>query len=264
MSENHSNDADAPHKDWDPNLYQSRHAFVWKFGQDVVELLAPRARERILDLGCGTGQLTRTIASAGADVVGLDQSAEMVSEARANAPGIEFEVGDARTFAVDAPFDAVFSNAVLHWVKPPAAAVERVWLALKPGGRFVAEFGGRGNVRLVCEAIRGAMQELGLRTFDALFPWYYPSIAEYAGELERRGFDVTFATLFDRLTPLEGAEGTRNWVRMFGGAFLAAVPPEEHDRFFAAVERLARPTLFRNGEWHADYRRLRVLAYKPG
>jgi trans-aconitate 2-methyltransferase len=249
---------------WDAALYQSRHAFVWKFGQDLVELLAPRAGERVLDLGAGTGQLSASIAATGAEVVGVDHSDEMVAEARKNFPDVRFEAGDARTFTVDAPFDAVFSNAVLHWVKPAGEAVGRVWHALKPGGRFVAEFGGYGNVRRICDAIRGALEEVEYGSYEQLFPWYFPSIAEYAGELERRGFDVTFATLFDRPTPLEGDGGMRNWVRMFGGAFLNAVRAEDQERFFEAVEHRARPHLHRDGKWHADYRRLRVVAYKPG
>jgi trans-aconitate 2-methyltransferase len=207
--------------------------------------------------------LTAEIAAAGALVDGIDQSPEMVAQARRNFPEQRFDVGDARTFTVERPYDAVFSNAVLHWIKPAAAAVERVWLALKPGGRFVAEFGGRGNVARVCDAIRRAMRQLGSDSFDALFPWYYPSIGEYAGLLETRGFDVTYALLFDRPTPLEGESGMRDWVRMFGGVFLGAVRPEDHERLFQHVEERLRPTQFYDGRWHADYRRIRVVAYRP-
>jgi trans-aconitate methyltransferase len=255
--------SDPPSPSWDADLYQSRHAFVWEYGKDVVELLAPKPGERVLDLGCGAGQLAGAIASRGATVIGIDRSPEMVAQARANFPAMRFEEGDARAFALDEPVDAVFSNAVLHWVKPAGAAVERVWHALRPGGRFVAEFGGYGNVRLIAGAIRGAMEVLGNTSFDELNPWYFPTIATYAGELERRGFDVTFATLFDRTTPLEGEPGMRNWVRMFGGVFLGAVPAAVHEQFFAEVERRARPGLFRGGRWCADYRRIRVVAYKP-
>jgi trans-aconitate 2-methyltransferase len=253
----------SPGSGWDPSLYQSQHAFVWQLGKGPLELLAAKPGERVLDVGCGTGQLTAEIAIAGAEVVGLDQSPEMVAQARRNFPRLRFEVSDARSFAVDAPFDAVFSNAVLHWVKPAGAAVERVWLALKPGGRFVAEFGGRGNVSQLVGAIRAAMEQLGYATFDALFPWYYPSIGEYAGLLEARGFDVTYGLLFDRPTPLEGESGLRDWVRMFGGVFLGAMRPEDHKRFFQLVEERLRPTQFHDGRWHADYRRLRVVARRP-
>jgi trans-aconitate 2-methyltransferase len=248
---------------WDPNLYQSRHAFVWELAKGPLELLAAKAGERILDLGCGTGQLTAQIAATGAEVVGIDRSEEMVAQARRNYPHLRFEVADARTFTVEQPFDAVFSNAVLHWVKPASAAVDRVWQALKPGGRFVAEFGGHGNVRQICDAIAAGMRALGGRTFEELSPWYYPTNGQYAGELERRGFDVTFATLFDRPTPLEGEAGMRDWVRMFGGVFLEQVPPDRREAFVQDVERGLRPSLYHEGRWHADYRRLRVVAYKP-
>lgn len=247
---------------WDPSLYQSRHAFVWELGKGPLEQLGPKAGDRVLDLGCGTGQLTSQIAAAGAQVVGIDNSDDMIAQARRNYPNLRFVAGDARTFSVDAPFDAVFSNAVLHWVKPAAAAVERVWLALKPGGRFVAEFGGHGNVRHIAEGTRAAMEALGYDSFVRVNPWYFPTIGEYSGELERRGFDVTFATLFDRPTPLEGESGLRDWMRMFGSVFLAAVRPDDHEELFARMQQQLRPALYYNGRWHADYRRIRVVAYR--
>jgi trans-aconitate methyltransferase len=253
-----------PLMSWDPNLYQSSHAFVWQRASDLVDLLAPAPGERVLDLGSGTGQLATKLKERGADVVGIDRSAEMVEQARRNFPDIPFEIGDATTFTVDRRFDAVFSNATLHWVKPPEAAVARVWDALRPGGRFVAEFGGKGNVERVSTAMRAALREVAGVEFDRLSPWYYPSIAEYASILEVQGFDVTFATLFDRPTPLEGGEaGLRNWVRMFGATFLGHVDPAQHEAFFATIERHARNTLYRNGAWTADYRRLRVVARRP-
>lgn len=131
---------------WDPTLYQSAHAFVWQMAADLIDLLDPKPGERVLDLGCGTGQPTAQIAGRGADVLGIDRSAEMIDTARRNFSRLHFEPGDATTFTAGAPFDAVFSNATLHWVKPPEAAAGRVWAALRPGGRLVAEFGGRGNV----------------------------------------------------------------------------------------------------------------------
>ncbi len=247
---------------WDPSLYQQKHAFVFERGGDLVELLAPKAGERILDLGCGTGQLTKRIADAGATVIGVDHSPEMIRQAKANYPEIRFEVGDAREFAFDEPFDAIFSNAVLHWVKPPERAVERLSDGLKPAGRLVAEFGGKGNVDVIMRALRGAARELGFDELAAVDPWYYPSIGEYASLLEQHGLEVTFATLFDRPTPLEGETGLRDWLRMFGGAFLDAMPVDRRDAFIDRVEQLARPTLYGESGWFADYRRLRVVAVK--
>lgn len=250
---------------WDPNLYQSSHAFVWQKAADLLELLAPQAGERILDLGCGTGQLTAQITERGAAVVGIDRSAEMIDQARRNFARLRFDVADATMFTVDAPFDAVFSNATLHWVKPPEAAAARIFAALRPGGRFVAEFGGRGNVRRISEALRVAMRDVAGEDFDRLSPWFYPSVGEYASILERLGFDVTFATLFDRPTPLENGEaGLADWLRMFAGLLLGAVDAEKRQAVIDAACEHARADLYREGRWTADYRRLRIVAKRPG
>jgi trans-aconitate methyltransferase len=243
---------------WDAGLYDGRHGFVWRHGESLVELLTPRPGERVLDLGCGTGHLTARLAEAGAVVVGLDRSAEMLHQARAAYPHLAFVEGDARTFSFAEPFDAVFSNAALHWVRPPEAVAERVAAALKPDGRFVAELGGRGNVRTIAQALRAAAERLGLPVVAP--DWYFPGVAEYATLLEAVGLEVRFAVLFDRPTPLEGDAGLRRWVEMFAGAALGAVPAERRDDFFRAVEDAARPTLCRDGAWSADYRRLRVVA----
>ncbi len=243
---------------WDAGLYDDKHSFVWKHGAALIELLAPRQGERILDLGCGTGHLTAQIAEAGAEVVGIDASSSMIEEARRLYPDLRFEVADAREFSFDEPFDAVFSNAVLHWVKPPEEAIARVRRALKPGGRFVAEFGGRGNVRTLMSALDSASRAVGLGAWE--HPWYYPGIGEYARLLERDGLEVTDAFLFDRPTRLEGEEGLRHWLEMFVGGLLDRVDPDRRESFFRAVEDYARPTLYRDGQWFADYRRLRVVA----
>jgi trans-aconitate 2-methyltransferase len=155
-------------------LYQSSHSFVWEFGRDLVQLLAPEPGDRILDIGCGTGQLTETIARSGAEVLGVDRSAEMIAQARSNYPALAFEIGDAAALPYTAEFDAVFSNAVLHWVKDARGAVAGVARALKPGGRFVAEFGGRGNVRRLVEAVCGALELVGLPDPQALI---FPALA---------------------------------------------------------------------------------------
>jgi trans-aconitate methyltransferase len=246
--------------DWDASLYDDKHAFVWRHGASLVELLAPRPGERVLDLGCGTGHLTAAIAETGAAVVGLDHSTEMLAQARAAYPQLTFTQADARTFSFAESFDAVFSNAALHWVRPPEAVVRCVRDALKPGGRFVAEFGGRGNVRGVIAAMLAAAERLGV---PAQFPpWFYPTVGEYAVLLEAVGLEVRFATLFDRPTPLQGPNGLRDWVAMFGRVTLEAIPAGQHEDFLAAVEAAARATFYQNGTWVADYRRLRVVAVR--
>jgi trans-aconitate methyltransferase len=245
---------------WDTALYDEKHSFVWKRGAALIELLAPQAGERVLDLGCGTGHLTAQIAKAGAEVIGIDSSAEMIAEAKRLYPGLPFGVGDARDFRFDEPFDAVFSNAVLHWVKPPEEAIARVRRALKPRGRFVAEFGGRENVAAIIWALQEASRAIGLEAWE--HPWYYPSIGEYAPLLEREGLEVTHAFLFDRPTPLEGEDGLRQWVEMFARDLVGRVPPDDRERYFRTFEEAARPTLYRDGAWFADYRRLRVVAFR--
>lgn len=245
---------------WNAELYDDKHSFVWKLGSSVVELLAPQPGERILDLGCGTGQLTAQIAESGAEVVGLDSSPAMIEEARRLHPQLEFKEADAHDFDVAGPFDAVFSNAVLHWITEPARVIDCIARALKPHGRLAVEFGGKGNVRHLAEAIETACSAVLGESIP--HPWYFPSIAEFAIVLERHGLEVTQAALIDRPTPLEGEDGVRNWVRMFGDHWLGRLAPDRHDSFVGQVEELARPTLYRDSVWYADYRRLRVLARK--
>jgi trans-aconitate methyltransferase len=242
---------------WDPQLYERGHAFVYQLAQDLVPLLNPKPGERILDVGCGTGHLTKQIADAGAEVVGIDQSAAMIETARRVAPNVAFRVADARQLEFDAEFDAVFSNAVLHWITPPEAAARCLFRALRPGGRLVCEFGGKGNVATVLAAIGAAAQAIGV-TAPPL-QHYYPTIGEYAGVLEGSGFDVQSAVLFDRPTPLDGPDGLLNWVRMFRAPVLEAIPAARHDDFATALATHARPALWRD-QWVADYRRLRIVA----
>jgi trans-aconitate methyltransferase len=250
----------APNQHWDAGLYDDKHAFVWQYGASLVQLLAPKPGERILDLGCGTGHLTSQIAESGAQVVGLDHSDEMLAQARSAYPRLEFVQGDARDFTFTEPFDAIFSNAVLHWIRPPEVVIRCVHDALRPGGRFTAEFGGRGNVRRVLGVLRETAERMGLA--PDLPDSYFPSLSEYATLLEAAGLEVRSALLFDRPTPLEGADGLRSWVKMFRGSTLESMPAERREEYLLAVEEAARPELFRNGGWFADYRRLRVVAVR--
>jgi trans-aconitate methyltransferase len=245
---------------WNAELYDEKHSFVWKLGSPVIELLAPQPSERILDLGCGLGQLTAQIAQSGAEVFGLDNSPAMIEEARRSYPHLPFREADAHDFDVAEPFDAVFSNAVLHWITEPNRVIECIARALKPKGRVVVEFGGKGNVRFLASAIETACR-LTLGETVA-HPWYFPSIAEFATLLEHHGLEVNQAALIDRPTPLEGEDGLRNWVSMFGDHWLSRVPKEQHDDFFEWTEHIARPALYRDVVWYADYRRLRVVAHK--
>ncbi len=248
---------------WNADLYQSHHAWVWNYGKGVLELLAPKAGERILDVGCGTGQLAAEIEQSGAEVVGVDRSPEMIAAARTNFPGVVFEVADAAALSFEAEFDAVFSNAAMHWVHDQAAAIAGIARALKPGGRLVFEMGGHGNVQTVTTAVMQALSDINVPQPERLFPWYFPSIGEYAGLLESSGLAVTFAVLFDRPTPLDGGEqGLAKWIEMFGGYATGNLTANQKAEFVRRVEELARPALFREGTWVADYKRLRMVAVK--
>lgn len=248
---------------WDSTLYDESFGIITRFGAGVVELLAPRPGELIVDLGCGTGGLTAQIAVAGAEVIGIDASEEMIARARELYPEIRFEVARGEDFAVDEPVDAVFSSAALHWMSPPeevAASVER---ALKPGGRFVAEMGGKGNIATIAGAIYQALSEEGVPQERVRNPWYFPSIGEYGSLLERAGFEVRFMQLFDRPTPLDDCpNGMADWLQMFGGDFLAVVPATHRAHVQERVNELTRPLLENEGRWVADYRRLRFVAVK--
>jgi trans-aconitate methyltransferase len=246
---------------WNAELYQSEHAFVWQYGESLIELLSPQSGERILDLGCGTGQLTEQIAVAHAQVVGIDRSPTMIETARQNYPDLEFLVADAQNFQVDRPFDAVFSNAVLHWIPDPDRAIHSIYQALKPGGRFVAEFGGKGNVEAIVQALHRALETIHTKPPEA--HWYFPSIAEYTTRLEQQGFEVRYAVLFDRPTPLAGKDGLANWLQMFASRFLEKLSNEERSQVIRSVEQDLK-SLYQTDHWVVGYRRLRVVAVKKG
>lgn len=248
---------------WNAGLYDNNFSFIWQYGSSLLDLLDPQPGERILDLGCGTGHLTSTIAERGAHVVGIDHSTAMIEQARKSYPDIRFEVADATDFSLGKSFDAVFSNAVLHWVRDVDAVVERIHETLRPGGRFVAELGGHGNIGKIVQATIEVLTESGYPNRERANPWYFPGIAEYTGVLERHGLETTSAALFDRPTLLDrGQQGLALWLEMFGDSFFAGIAAPDLERIIAGVEQRLRSDLFRDGTWYADYRRLRVVALK--
>jgi len=251
--------------DWDPDAYDDDTGFVHDYGRSVVDLLDPNSGERVLDLGCGTGHLTAEIGDAvgeSGSVVGIDQSPEMVASASETYPDLQFAVADAREYDPESRFDAVFSNAALHWIPgadQPAVA-ERVAETLEPGGRFVAELGGVGNVATIVDA---TVAELAERGYDAESPWYFPTVGEHAAVLEDAGFEVRLTRLFDRPTELEGgAEGLARWLDVFGDSLFADLDDRETADVVSSVEERVRGELFDPGSetWTADYRRLRFEA----
>ena len=245
---------------WDAALYDGRHAFVWKLGESLVALLAPQPGERILDLGCGTGHLTAAIAAAGATVIGLDHSDEMLGKARSAYPQLSFVQGDARSFAFAEPFDAVFSNAVLHWVREPETVIDCVKRGCAPvvvSSRSLAAGATSAPSSMLFGKRRHALARRCSNRRGTSRAW--PNTPAL---LEAAGLEVRFAVLFDRPTPLEGPNGLRDWVAMFAAAVLENVPVARRDEFLKEVENAARPDLFRDGGWFADYRRLRVVAVR--
>lgn len=242
---------------WNPAQYGKHARFVSELGMPVVELLSPRPGERILDLGCGDGALTIKLAELGCRVVGVDSSAEMI--AATQSLGLQAHVVEGQSLAFDSEFDAVFSNAALHWMTKPARVARGVWRALKPGGRFVGELGGYGNVATIVTALESALSARGK---VAPTPWYFPRPEEYRALLESCGFDVTTMDLSPRPTVLPGDVG--GWLETFAQPYSSTLPETERPGFIAEVVEALRDTLCdSNGDWRADYVRLRFSAGKP-
>jgi len=248
---------------WNADLYDQKHAFVFQYGEDVLELLDVKPGEYILDLGCGTGHLTQQIKDKGARVKGTDFSPEMIEQARAKYPEVDFAVENAADFFTDEKYDAVFSNAALHWVLDANGAARSVYNSLKHGGRFVAEMGGKGNVARLIEATQLVLQNHGYHVQADTKIWYFPSVGEYATKLEEHGFRVTYAVHYDRKTPLQdGDEGVAKWVTMFGAQYLENIPEEEKAEILKEITHKLEPYYNEGGQWYADYKRLRFVAIK--
>lgn len=246
---------------WDAADYARNGAFVPALGRPVVDLLAPRPGEHILDLGCGEGTLTRALVEAGASVMAVDASEDMVKAARA--AGLDAIVMDGERLSFDAEFDAAFSNAALHWILDGSAVAEGVFRALKSGGRFVGEMGGAGNVREMRAALNAELRALGYVLPRADQQWY-PSIEEFTAIYAAAGFADIEAQLIDRPTPLPA--GPEGWFKTFRSGYCDTIGVPQTDReaiFAAAAERLPASLRGADGVWRADYVRLRFYMRKP-
>ncbi|MEO1066277.1 MAG: class I SAM-dependent methyltransferase [Pseudomonadota bacterium] len=242
---------------WTATGYIKNASFVPAYGAPLLDILKPQAGERILDLGCGDGVLTVKLVEAGADVVGVDASQDMLNKAVERGLTVHHMDGQALTF--ESEFDAVFTNAALHWMKDPDAVVQGVKRALKPGGRFVGEFGGHTNVAALVTALLAALDKIGIdgRTKN---PWYFPTPAAYQKRLEAHGFEVEKIALVPRPTPLP--TGVEGWFATFANAFLDGVTDDQKSVVLKDAIALVKPSLCDDeGNWTADYVRLRFAAH---
>jgi trans-aconitate methyltransferase len=243
---------------WNPQRYAKNARFVSDLGEPVIQLLSPKPGERVLDLGCGDGVLTEKLIDAGCIVVAVDDSPEQVAAAQAR--GLDARVGKAESLSFSGEFDAVFSNAALHWVKAQDAALSGVFCALKPGGRFVGELGGAGNVRAIRSALNESLVSRGVDPVS-LDPWFFPTVVQYEELLIHQGFAVESIRLFSRPTLLPG--DISGWLDTFAQPFLAALPTSSHHSVIDEVREVLRPALHDPDRgWIADYVRLRFAARK--
>jgi trans-aconitate methyltransferase len=243
---------------WNPASYSKNARFVSDLGEPVLQLLAPRAGELVLDLGCGDGALTEKIAAAGCQVIGVDSSAAQIGAARRRR--LNAAVMNGHQLAFTRVFDAVFSNAALHWMKQPDKVVAGVAKSLKPGGRFVGEFGGKGNVEAIRSALHGALSKRGIDPWT-VDPWYYPSPEEYLELLEIHGLRVEYIELIPRPTKLPG--DILGWLETFAQPFTNSIAAVERSDYLAEVKSALEPNLRdTEGAWTADYVRLRFKALR--
>ncbi len=246
---------------WDEESYENNFSFVHHYGQEVLELLDVPSPARVLDLGCGNGALAQALHERGYEVVGLDDSAEMLVAAKEAFPHLSFVQGNALDLAFEEPFDAVFSNAVLHWIdeEDQPQLIRSVARSIKSGGQFVFECGGYGNARLIHGALA---KSFAVRGFNYQVPQYFQTIGQYASLLEMSGFKVVFARLFDRFTPLRGDDGVADWIRTFQQKAFEGMSEAECEEIIREVADVTKPELYVDGTWYADYVRLRMKAIK--
>lgn len=248
---------------WKPELYNEKHSFVYNYGENLIQLLDPKENERVLDVGCGSGQLTFKINELVKKAIGIDTSAEMIADAKSKFPNIAFQVKDAVNFKFDEKFDSIFSNATLHWVKNYKDSIKSMYENLKPTGKIVVEFGGKGNVQTIVKQLRESLKSRNYKKQSELNIWYFPTIGEYSTALESAGFRVILAEHYDRPTELaDENSGIKDWISMFAEKFFIGVTENHIEEIKNEVQERVKEKCLIDGKWFADYKRIRVVAIK--
>lgn len=250
-------------KTWNSNLYDDKHRFVSQYGESLIEILSPVPYEYVLDLGCGTGDLAFLLAEKRARVLGVDPSPDMIQKAKEKYPELDFKVQRAEELNFSEEFDAVFSNAVFHWIKEPELALRNVYKSLKYGGRFVAEFGGKDNVQKLTHSLKETLSEFGYHENAQKEIWFFPSPAEFSVMLEEAGFMIKMLWYYDRPTELNSTQsGVQDWFRMFGKPFLENVSERDIEEILKETSEKYKKINIVEGKLYADYKRLRIWAEK--
>ena len=244
---------------WDSNNYTNNFQFVHKYGEGVLELLTAPKGSFVVDLGCGNGALTKQLAEKGYRTLGIDASPQMLEKAKELHPELDFQLDDACEFKLGKKADAIFSNAVFHWIDDHEKLVKNVSENLKSGGEFVFEFGGKGNGDVVHNAMEQVFSSFGFKYNNN---FNFRSIGEFAPLLEKYGFSVKYAVLYDRPTEQVGENGLENWINMFLGEAFNGISSETKAEIIEKVVEICRPKLYTDGKWIIDYVRLQMKAIK--
>ncbi len=244
---------------WDAKEYKDNFSFVPKYGEDVLHLIEHKAPAFVVDLGCGNGIITNKLFEKGYQVLGIDNSLDMLEQAKKNYPTLSFLYADATTFQLQNKADVIFSNAVFHWINDQNALIRNLYSNLKSSGELVFEFGGYGCAEMIHSTLEKIFKEYEL-TYKRTF--YFPTIAEYAALLEEHGFLVKYAVLFDRMTKQVGSNGLIQWILMFDKEPFIGVKEELKEKILVKAANILKSKLYYNGNWYVDYVRIRMRAIK--
>ena len=245
---------------WDSTLYDKSQSFVSEYGKDLLSFILPDKQQHILDLGCGTGELTKKLSEISKCTIGIDGSKEMIEAAKAKYPDLDFKVMDACCLQWKDQFDVVFSNAVFHWITDQKQLLTGIYSALKDSGKLVCEFGASGNISRIEKAYGIAVEQYQNEYKN---PFYFPTVAKYSALLQEIGFKIEKIYDYDRPTPLpDGKDGLRKWMIQFFADSLAVYDEAQQSAIFEGVENMLEKDMFDGTKWIADYRRIRAIARK--